>query len=237
MGQKRYAVITGASRGIGRALALGLAREGYALAVCSRDPERLEALGRDVEAKAPGTPYFARSVDVSQVESLRKFAQSVQQEYPRVDVLINNAGIFLPGDLLEEDEDHLDRMLRTNLFSAYQLTRALAPAMAERQSGSIVNICSVASLQAYPQGGAYSISKHALLGFSRNLRLELKDSGVRVITVLPGAVLTDSWSGVDLPPERFIPVEDLAETVLSALRLSGRSVVEEIVIRPQQGDI
>ena len=109
--------------------------------------------------------------------------------------------------------------------------------MVARGRGDIVNICSVASLQAYSGGGSYSISKHALLGFSRNLRDELKPTGVRVTAVMPGAVLTDSWSGVNLPEERFIDVEDLADLIAGVLRLSPRTVVEDIIVRPQPGDI
>jgi short-subunit dehydrogenase len=98
-------------------------------------------------------------------------------------------------------------------------------------------MCSIASIKAYPNGGSYAISKFALLGFSKVLREELKDKGIRVTAILPGATRTSSWDGVDLPDERFMKSEDVAETIFSAYSLSKRSVVEEILIRPQLGDI
>jgi len=234
---KRFAVLTGASRGIGRALAFALARDGYDLAVCSRSATKLAELKAEMAKVYPDAVLHTVACDVSLREDLDRFAAQVRQLSPHVDALINNAGVFIMGSILGEEEGRLEQMLDTNLLSAYHLTRALAPSMVARGRGDIVNICSVASLRAYPGGGSYSISKHALLGFSRNLRDELRPAGVRVTAVMPGAVLTDSWSGVDLPEERFIDVEDLADLIAGVLRLSPRTVVEDIVIRPQPGDI
>ena len=234
---KRFAVISGASRGIGRALALALAKDGYDLAVCSRNQSKLDQLSQELRSSHPKTVLHTMACDVSERDSLLAFASQVKQWTPHVDVLINNAGIFLMGNILEEAEGQLENMIQTNLYSAYYLTRALAPAMVDRGSGDIVNICSVASIKSYPGGGSYGISKHAMLGFSRNLREELQSKGIRVMAVLPGAVLTDSWSSSDLPPDRFISPEDLADIVASALRLSPRTVIEDIVIRPQLGDL
>ncbi|MBI1193982.1 MAG: SDR family NAD(P)-dependent oxidoreductase [Bacteroidetes bacterium] len=234
---KRFAVLTGASRGIGRALAFALARDGYDLAVCSRSQAKLDELQAELAKVHPDIILHTMACDVSRRKEVDRFAAQVLKWSQRVDALINNAGVFIMGTILGEEEGRLEQMLDTNLLSAYHLTRALAPHMVARGSGDIVNICSVASLQAYPGGGSYSISKHALLGFSRNLRNELKPAGVRVTAVMPGAVLTDSWSGVDLPEERFINVEDLADMIAGVLRLSPRTVVEDIVIRPQPGDI
>lgn len=117
------------------------------------------------------------------------------------------------------------------------MTRGVAPAMKLKKAGHIFNICSIASIQAYPNGGSYAISKSAMLGFSRCLREELKTDNIRVTAVMPGATLTASWAGTDLPDERFMKVEDIANTIHSAYQLSNHSVVEEIIIRPQLGDI
>ncbi len=234
---KRFAVISGGSRGIGRSLAMVLARDGYDLAVCSRSEEKLAALVEEIEELYPQSKVHTFSCDVSRRKDLDSFAELVRSWTDRLDVLINNAGIFMMGKLLEEEEGQLEKMMLTNLYSAYHLSRALIPMMQQRKSGDVVNICSVASLKAYPGGGSYGISKHALLGFSRNLRIELKDQGIKVCSVMPGAVLTDSWSGANLPEERFIDVEDLAEVIGATLRMSPRSVVEDIVIRPQPGDL
>jgi short-subunit dehydrogenase len=109
--------------------------------------------------------------------------------------------------------------------------------MIERRSGMVLNVCSTASIAAYPNGGSYSIAKHALYGFSRNLREEMKPHGVRVVALLPGATLTDSWAGVPLQEARLMPAEDVADAAWMAWALSARSVVEDIVLRPQLGDI
>jgi short-subunit dehydrogenase len=111
------------------------------------------------------------------------------------------------------------------------------PTMKTIHKGHVFNMCSIASIKAYPNGGSYAISKFALLGFSKVLREELKEYGVRVTAVLPGATRTASWDGIDLPEDRFMRAEDVAETVFSAYSISERSVVEEIIIRPQLGDI
>ncbi|MEM6829699.1 MAG: SDR family NAD(P)-dependent oxidoreductase, partial [Bacteroidota bacterium] len=137
----------------------------------------------------------------------------------------------------EEEEGALEQMIDTNLYSAYHVSRGLIPQMKKQKQGHLFNICSVASLHAYPNGGSYSISKFAMYGFSKALREEMKAFGIRVTAVLPGAVLTSSWDGVDLPEERFIKSEDVAETIYSAYQLSERTVIEDLIIRPQLGDI
>lgn len=224
-------VVTGASRGIGRAIAVKFARLGHRVIVCSRDPEKLGAL----QAEHPDIRI--KTCDLARRPEVEAFAGYVLETFGTVDVLVNNGGIFLPGRITEEADGQLERIMDTNLFSAYHLTRRLVPGMIERQSGYIVNLCSVASLYAYPNGGSYSISKFALHGFSKTLREELKPHGIKVTSVLPGATLTDSWSGSDLPASRFIPAEDIAELVYTISQLSGSTVVEELLVRPQLGDI
>jgi short-subunit dehydrogenase len=150
---------------------------------------------------------------------------------------VNNTGYFVPGQIHNEPEGTLESMMDTNLFSAYYLTRQLIPGMMEVKDGYVFNICSIASIMAYPNGGAYTITKFALYGLTKVLREEMKPFGIRVTAVLPGATLTASWEGVDLPAERFMKAEDVAEAMYSAFVLSKQSVVEEILIRPQLGDL
>jgi short-subunit dehydrogenase len=150
-------------------------------------------------------------------------------------VLVNNAGYFVPGSVLDEPSGTLESMIETNLYSAYYTTRGLSNQI--KTGGHIFNMCSIASIKAYPNGGSYAISKFALLGFSKVLREELKPAGVRVTAILPGATKTDSWAGSTLPDSRFMKPEDVAEAVFSAWSLSPHSVVEELLIRPQLGDI
>ena len=127
--------------------------------------------------------------------------------------------------------------MQTNLYSAYHLTRGVIPLIRAGQRPHLFNICSIASLIAYPNGGSYSISKFAMLGFSKVLREELKPEGVRVTSVMPGATWSASWAGVDLPRERLMPARDIASAVLNAWKMSSATVVEDIVLRPQLGDL
>jgi short-subunit dehydrogenase len=188
----RKAVITGATKGIGRAIAESLAGEGYDLAICSRNEADLEAMRIDFSERFPQSQLIVKAVDVSQKKEVVEFAQLIVNQWNRVDVLVNNAGIFIPGSIKDEAEDALEMMFNVNVMSAYNLTRALLPVMIERKRGYIFNLCSAASIRAYPNGGSYSISKYALLGFSKNLREELKETGIKVTSILPGATWSDS---------------------------------------------
>lgn len=231
----KLAVVTGGTKGIGRAIIERFAAAGFDIATCARKEADLNELRSAIESKHPVkvTTFMA---DLSNKDHIQKFAEKVKQLQP-VEVLVNNAGYFIPGSVLDEADGALESMINTNLYSAYHLSRLLVPFMRARQSGHIFNMCSIASIMAYPNGGSYAISKFALLGFSKVLREELKAHGVRVTSVLPGATLTASWDGVDLPDERLMKPEDVAETIFSAYSLSKRSVVEEILIRPQLGDL
>lgn len=145
--------------------------------------------------------------------------------------------MFIPGEILSEEEGALEQMINVNLYSAYQLTRLIAPHMVSAGTGHIFNMCSIASIIAYPNGGSYSISKFALLGFSKVLREELKPKGIKVTAILPGATWSNSWAGVDLPKERLMEANDIAIAVSSAIKMSPSAVVEEIIVRPQLGDL
>ncbi len=230
-------IISGGTKGIGRAIVERFAQEGFTLITCSRHAEDLTHLAKALKEKYPKVKLHTFVADLSQKGEVLHFAKAVLEAVPQIDLLVNNAGAFRPGDIATEPEGQLEWAMRTNLYSAYYLTRALLPPMLKRKKGHIVNICSVASLKAYPQGGSYSISKYALLGFSKNLREELKDKGIRVTAVMPGATWSDSWKGVDLPEERLMAAEDVAKAVWSAWDMGPSAVVEEIVLRPQQGDL
>lgn len=231
------AVITGASKGLGKAVALMLASKGVNLALCARGEEALLALMNEIETRFPEVDIYISSVDVSVREEVQRFATEVLDHMGQVDILVNNAGIYIGGSLVDEQEGALEKMIDTNLYSAYHLTRALLPHMIQRGSGHIFNMCSVASLFAYPNGGSYSISKFALLGFSKVLREELKSKGIKVTAVLPGATWSDSWAGVDLPHERLMAAEDIARMIWAAIDTGPSAVVEEILLRPQLGDL
>lgn len=227
----KTALVTGASRGIGRAIVARFASEGCRVVACARGAAGLAELQADFP-EVDCLPCDMR--DDAAVDAL---AREVAARHGAIDLLVNNAGAYRPGQIATEDDDALVEMLQANLFGAYRLTKRVLPAMVARRSGMVINVCSTASIAAYPNGGSYSIAKHALHGFSRNLREEMKPHGVRVVALLPGATLTASWEGVTLPPERLMPAEDVAMMAWTAWSLSARSVVEDIVMRPQRGDI
>ena len=229
-------VITGASQGIGFAIAAAFANAGYTLCLCSKTKANMDTAGNSLASKYPNATIHFTHADLSKKEQCTQFAQwCLDKGTPAI--LVNNAGFFSPGNIEDEADDALEQQMAVNLYSAYHTTRALLPAMLKMGKGHIFNICSIASLNAYSQGGSYSISKFALLGFSKNLRLELKDKGIKVTAVCPGAVYTNSWSGSGVDPNRIMESEDIAKMIFAAAHLSPQAVVEDIVMRPQKGDL
>lgn len=231
------AVITGASRGIGKAVAQIFAGHGYNLFLCSKTESNLLQAIEELKTKFPNVTVDGKALDIGQKEGASLFGEWVMNTAGTVDVLVNNTGTFIQGAVSDEPDGVLETMLAVNLFSAYHTTRALLPGMKAQGSGHIFTICSIASLAAYPGGGAYGISKYALLGFTRNLRAELKESGIKVTAVVPGAVYTDSWKGSGVSERRIMEAEDLAKMIFAATQLSPQAVVEDIVLRPQLGDL
>ena len=230
-------VVTGGTKGIGLAIVRKFMAEGFDVITCSRNEEQLYRLKDELERLHKDRKVFVFRADLANRQDTAAFGEFVLQQQRPVDVLVNNAGYFIPGEIHREPEGNLEQMINANLFSAYHLTRALIEQMKAHKKGHIFNMCSVASFMAYPDGGSYAISKFALLGFSKCLRAELKDHGLRVTAVMPGATYTASWEGEDLPEERLMPPEDVATMLFATWSLSGRSVVEELVLRPQLGDI
>lgn len=229
-------VITGASKGMGKAMAEKFAAAKNNIFICSRNEKELAQTAREVNERFGNyVDYF--SADLSQKQEVLKFADWLLNKNIPIDILINNAGQFVPGSVYNEPDGNLEKMLDINLFSAYHLTRALLPQMMKKKCGHIFNICSIASLKAYSNGGSYSISKFALAGFSKNLREEMKPFNIKVTAVYPGAVMTASWEGANIPAERIMEVEDVATMIFSASSLSPQACVEDIVIRPLLGDL
>jgi short-subunit dehydrogenase len=237
-------VITGASKGLGKAIAEAFAKDEqeHAFFLCARNRADLELTAKDLQARFPQNKIYTKTCDVSDKTSLRQFVEWINSYAAKVDILVNNAGIYLAGSAYGEDDGMLEKMMEVNLYSAYHLTRMILPGMISNPStgsgrGHIFNICSIASIMAYPNGGAYSISKFALYGFSKNLREEMKPHGIKVTHVLPGAAYTDSWSGSGVDPKRIMEAGDVAQMVYAAAQLSPQACVEEIILRPQLGDL
>ena len=229
-------VITGASQGIGYSVAEIFAAAGHSLCIASKTASRLKEAAESLQKKYPKATIHSQQADLSKQEDCAAFGQWCLS-FGTPAILINNAGFFLPGNLMEEEQGVLEAQIAANVYSAYHTSRAIVPAMIKAGSGHIFNICSIASLQAYPQGGAYSISKYALDGFSKNLREELKDKGIKVTGVYPGATYTNSWAGSGVAPTRIMEAQDIAKMILAAAHLSPQAVVEDIVMRPLLGDL
>jgi short-subunit dehydrogenase len=233
---KMNIVITGAARGIGKAIAQEFAKDGNVIFVCARNEATLTETVKDMQTKYANCIVHSFVTDLSTQAGASAFANfCLGIAVP--DVLVNNAGGFVPGNILDEEDGSLEKMISNNLYSAYYCTRMLAPAMKQKGSGHIFNICSIAAKKAYDGGGSYSVSKFAMDGFSQNLRNELKNFGVKVTTVFPGAVFTDSWAGFDNSTNRIMEADDIAKMIVAATKLSPSAVVEEILLRPQLGDL
>jgi short-subunit dehydrogenase len=229
-------VITGASRGIGKAVAEIFAMNGHNLWLTSLSETRLYKTMDELGTKYSGITIKAMPFDISKKEKAKEFGNWCLQSISSLDVLVNNAGSFAGGSVHNEEEGALEEMIETNLYSADHLTRVLLPAMIKKKNGHIFNMCSIAGLKAYLNGGSYSISKFALHGFSVNLREELKPYNIKVTTVFPGAVYTDSWAG-HVKKERIMEAADIAKMVYSVSQLSPQACVEDIILRPQLGDL
>lgn len=233
---KNLIVVTGGTKGIGKAIVGRFAEAGHAVATCARSEDDLDELKAYITDKY-STKLLVQVSDLSTKEGVDGFLEFLRLTGREIEVLVNNTGKFVPGTVHDEPEGALEDMISTNLYSAYHMTRGVVSGMIKRKKGHIFNMCSTASIMSYPNGGSYCIAKHALHGMSKVLREELKTHNIRVTSVLPGATFTSSWDGVDLPENRLMPPEDIAEMVYSAYKLSPRSVVEDILIRPQLGDL
>ncbi len=231
----KHAIITGGSRGIGKAVATEFASHGFNLIICGRNEETLIKFTEELSAKCISVHYFI--ADLSQKDDCIGFVNFVKTKTNRVDVLVNNAGVFLPGTLMDEPEGQMQYQMDLNFFSAYHITRGIWNLLPHNDRGHVFNICSIASVVAYSAGGGYAVSKHALLGFSKSLREEGKSLGIRVSSVLPGATYTDSWSGADIEESRFMRTSDVAKSIYNAYDINEFSVIEDVLIRPILGDI
>jgi len=228
-------VITGASQGIGKGIAERFAAAGANLFLSARNMDKVVEWKIDLSKKY-GINIFTFNADLSKKDEVDGLAEEILKKFEKIDIVVNNAGSFVPGSVYNEPEGSLEMMIAINLYSAYHLTRKLLPVMMKSKSGHIFNMCSIAGLQAYANGGAYSISKFALNGFTKNLRDEMKTHGIKVTAIHPGAVFTSAWEGF-AQPERIMEVNDVAEMVFAASQLSLKACVEDIILRPQLGDL
>ncbi len=234
---KPVVLITGASQGIGAAIAKVFAQEipGVALALVARNKANLTRVAKACAKLGADAQTFA--CDVADEVSVRLMAGEVTKRLGAVDVLINNAGQFTSSPFVDTSVADFDRMIAVNLRSVFLVSHAFVPAMVKRGRGDVFNMSSTAGLIGFAGDAGYCAAKFGVTGLSKVMRAELKDKGVRVCCVHPGATTSPSWDGSDVAPARMMPAEDVARAFLDVYRLSRRTVVEEIILRPQQGDL
>ena len=234
-------LITGASQGIGEAIAKVFAKEvrGVRLALVARSEKNLKTVARACAQLASGGAAAVDifTCDVSDEASVAAMSAAVTKRFGGVAVLVNNAGVFAGAPFAETTVAEFDRIVAANLRSAFLVTQAFLPAMLKRRSGDVFFMSSIAGLEAYPNGAAYCAAKFGVTGLAKVLRAETKNAGVRVCCVYPGATWSPSWSASGVKPERIMPAADVARAFLDVYRLTRSTVVEEIVLRPQLGDV
>ncbi|HEY9445142.1 MAG TPA: SDR family NAD(P)-dependent oxidoreductase [Gemmatimonadales bacterium] len=226
-------LVTGATEGIGRATALALGRAGYRVGICSRSIEKVEATL--AELRAQGVTAAGAAADVADPDQVRHLVDQVRGALGEIEVLVNNAGVLIARPIDELTLEDWDVTMATNLRSLYLTTRLVLPGMRTRRQGTIVNVASLAGRNGFVGGSAYSASKHAVLGFSRSLMLEVRKDNVRVIAICPGSVATGMLRNqAMLKPdhERILRPEDVAASILHVLTLPTGALVSELDIRP-----
>lgn len=233
----KNALITGATKGIGLAIAKALAKEGINLAICSRNKQDLWSIKEALLQINPKIKIFVRVTDCSLREDVFNFAAEAEQELQAIQIIVNNAGLFLPGSILDEAEDNLQKQLSLNLMAGYELYRYFGKKLMAARTGHIFNICSVASKNVVANAGSYSVTKFAQLGLNHVMREEMKAYQVKVTAILPGSTLTNSWAGTTVPPQKFVLPEDVAEAVINCLKMSAGANVDELIIQTATGEI
>lgn len=224
------AIITGATQGIGKAIALKLAQHGYNLGVCARNENDLQQL--KTELQLYGNQVFTMVADCSKKEDVLAFAAKATAQFPKIDVLINNVGIYIPANFLDETDEIFEYQMQVNLYATYYLSKHFGKIMRIQQAGHIFNMCSVASIETLANSSSYGVTKAAMLSLNHVLRKELAPYNVKVTSVLPGATLTTSWKGTEIPSEKFVQPSDIADLLYAALNLSSAANVDELIVRP-----
>ena len=232
----KTALITGATQGIGLAIARALASEGCNLVICGRNQSRLKKVKSELSSNK--IRVLAEYCDVRDERSVRQTFASVRRQVPRLDILINNAGIAHPsGPARELPSDDWNDVIATNLTGLFLVTKAALPLM--KRGAIIVNNLSIAAKRVFPGSAAYNASKHGALGFTDTLREELRDQGIRVIALLPGATNTEIWKTLwaDAPRDKMMSPGTVARALIDSLKLPPDATLEELIIRPTAGSL
>jgi NADP-dependent 3-hydroxy acid dehydrogenase YdfG len=232
MDDKELVVVTGASRGIGKAIALAFADEEMDVIIFGRDVDALEKVQKEIKAKGVNCEYFAG--DVGDEKFVQISIKKITDIYGKIDHLINNAGVGILKKLQESKLDEFKELVNANVYGVYNFSRAVVGNMIKRKKGSIINIVSLAGKNGFIGGTMYGATKHAVLGFTKSLMMEVREYNVRVAAVCPGSVATEFGTGYNLQKEiqKVLAPEDVAHAVLSIINLPVRALISEIDLRP-----
>jgi short-subunit dehydrogenase len=233
----KNAIVTAATKGMGRAIAIAFAKEGLNLAICSRNGDDLSAFKNELAGINPNTKVFISVTDCSIKQQVLDFAAAAERELGPISVIVNNVGIYTWSSILDDDDNAFQKHVSINLGTAYELYRYFGKKMIAAKSGHIFSICSVAAINPIPEAGSYSITKYALLGLSKVMRTEMQPHGVKVTAIIPGSTLTNSWAGMEVDKDKMVLPEDIASAIISAYKMSAGANVEEILIKPAYGQI
>ncbi len=226
--QNKNALITGAGKGIGKAVALALAAEGTNVILLARTAADLEQTA--AEAQAFGVKTLTLIADIADINSVNQAVNKALAEFKTIDILINNAGVGRFGKFLDLTPEEFENIIKVNLMGVYYATRAVLPGMIEQQSGDIVNISSTAGLKGAALTSAYSASKFAVLGLTESLMQEVRKHNIRVTALTPSTVATDMAKDLNLTdgnPEKVMQAEDVAELIVAQLKLNKRVFIKD----------
>ena len=229
---QKTALVTGATKGMGKSIAAMLAAEGYHLFITARHEADLIALKTDLLQACPGITVHYAVCDCADRQQVNNLISAADQVFEELDVLVNNVGIYRQVSLLEETQQDFEQQWQVNFATAHALSRHFGRKMRNRGKGHIFHISSIASRKPVAAAGSYTVTKYALAGLNAVLRAELGAYGVKVTEIIPGATLTASWDGTDVQEDRLVAAADIAEAIRVCLRMSGGANIDEITLRP-----
>jgi len=233
----KNALITGATKGMGRAIAFAFAKQGLNLAICSRNIKDLEQIKEELQSINQQINIVTVQADASKKDQLLSFAQKAEAELGQIHVIVNNVGIYQPTSIMDDAEDTFDLLMNANLRPAYELYRYFGKKLAAAKDGHIFNICSIAAITPVTEAGTYTVTKAATLSLSNIMRLEMQQYGVKVTSVIPGSTLTSSWDGMQVDADKMVLPDDIASAVIAIYNMSAGANVNEITITPVFGQI
>jgi short-subunit dehydrogenase len=235
--QTKNALITGATKGIGRAVSIAFAKQGINLSICSRNEKELTDFKSELHEVSPKITVVTLLADCSKRDEVINFAAFTEKKLGFVDIIVNNVGMYKHVSILNDSEDSFQKQIDTNLMPSYELYRFFGKSMVSVGKGHIFNICSVAALNPIAEAGVYSVTKYALLGLNKVMRLEMQGHGVKVTAIIPGSTLTDSWKGIEVDKNTMVLPEDVASAITNILNMSAGANVDELIIKPAPGQI